>query len=134
MGDDRHHRRRRDQDGQLTKLRDNERTAGARGAMAGEAKRQQRRRQADRDDDNANGLDNRDGAQIGIEFGADRHHLRHRAGRGRQIGRNVVPAVHHAQIGPAGDADASYRHQQNGDAERISRHALQRLRRHHRTQ
>ena len=62
---------------------------------------------------------------------ASRHHLRQAAGRRREIRGHLVPAVHRAQIGGAADADADHGHDQHGDAQRIGRHAVQRLRRHH---
>ena len=120
-----------DQDRQLAELRGIERPADAAGAVADEAEQRQPGRQADRDDHHAHGLHDGDGADVGVEFGGEPHHLRQAAGRRREIGGHFVPAVHHAQIGGAADADADHGRQQHGDAQRIGRHAVERRRRDH---
>ena len=131
MGDKRDDSRGGDQNREFIELRGIERSADAAAGMADEAEQRQPGRQADRDDHHAHGLHDGDRAHVGVEFGGEPHHLRQSAGRRGKVGGNLVPAVHHAQIRGAADADADHGHDQHGDAQRIGRHAVQRRRRDH---
>ena len=76
-------------------------------------------------------LHDRDGAQVGLVFGRQRHHLRERAGARAEQRRLRVPAVHEAQVRGGRRDHAERRNRQHRDAERKRRETLERLRRHH---
>ena len=119
----------RNQNGQFVECRQIERYGRSRRRTSNKAEQRQPGRQADGNDNDANALHDRNRAQVGAEFGAERQDLRHSTRRGRQICVDLAPPMDQAQVPRAADRNDSHCEQQHGDAERIGRHTVQRFRR-----